>query len=240
MTETFSLMEKFKRGLGRDLPKAVQKNQRLICTVAVIFLISMGIAFIANQVDDNPINRAIEGQTEPYQRELEKEAEVERSPLEWTGFLLRNNLVSAIEVIGLGVGVGIFPIYSTLVNGLLIGNAVSSTTLSWFEILSALLPHGVFELTAYVLAISCGVKLGIGSIRGITKREIEPLKTAGNSVRSLVPGVILLLIIAGFIEGFISPYLGYILNLIKIGASLIAFLVILAWMSGKLTSPSDR
>lgn len=240
MDKNSSLRNKLRKSLGRDFPKAIRKNRRLIASVATIFFILVGIAVLANQIGDNPVNRAIKNQTEPSRRTLRKEARAERSALGWTGFYLRNNLVNVVEIVGLGVVFGVFPLYALVMNGFLIGYVGSAAHFSALGTLSILLPHGVFELTGYILAISCGVRLGIGSFRSVLEREVEPLREAGRSIAGLVPVVILLLIIAGFIEGFISSYRGPVLDPLKIGASLVSLAIILLWMSGKITRSGGR
>lgn len=244
MSEGRSIWSKIEKSFGSNLQKAFLENWRLIAGVTAAFFIIMGIAIVANQMGDNPINRAVEDQTEPYRRELAEEVDIERSQIEWTAFYIRNNLVSAIEVIGLGVAFGVFPIYALLMNALMLGYAGSTTTLSTVETLAMILPHGVFELTGYILALSCGVKLGLGGLRTIKNQDPKNLKKAGNGIAPLVPASIILIIIAGFIEGFLGTHQNCILNSTAIQAAMIlaslaSFTILFLWLSGKITRPDD-
>ncbi|KXA91945.1 hypothetical protein AKJ63_00295 [candidate division MSBL1 archaeon SCGC-AAA259D18] len=243
MDEASPLKERLVESLGKNYPRAVGRNLRLIAIVTTIFLLASGIAILSNQIGDNPVNQAVKDFTEPSRKFMEEEAQVERSPLGWTGFYLKNNLVSAIEIIGLGVAFGVFSLYSLLMNGLTAGYVISTSGYSALETSSLLLPHGVFELTGYVLATSCGVRLGIGSIKSLANRETEPLKKAGNSIADLIPASILLIIIAGLIEG--SLHVIPVLNSAAIqvglvGASLTSFVILLFWTGGKLIRTGDR
>lgn len=234
------IWSKFKKSLGSNLQKTFLENRRLIAGITAAFFVIMGIAIIANQIGDNPINRAVEDQTEPYRQELAKEVDIERSQIEWTAFYIRNNLVSAIEVIGLGVAFGVFPLYALFMNGLMLGYAGSTTTLTTFETLAMILPHGVFELTGYILALSCGIKLGLGGLRSVKNQDPKALRKAGNRIAHLIPVSILLIIIAGFIEGFLGVHQNSILNSTIIQTvltltSLASFAIIILWFSGKLT-----
>lgn len=238
-------MDKFKRSLGRGFPEAVQRNWRLLAGVAIVFFGVSAIAFSAHHIGDNPVDRAIEKQTEPSRKFLEEEAGVKRSYLEWTGFYLRNNLTNAVETIGLGVGFGIFSLYSLTMNSLTIGLVISETDLSVQSILSLLLPHGIFELTGFIIAIGCGVRLGIGSINSLRKLSINPLRRSGKSIADLIPVAILLIIIAAPIEGLLGVFQDSILNstavrISLIGGSLYSLTIILFWMGGKLTRTGDR
>ena len=51
--------------LNQNFPRAVKRNYKIIVVTAAIFIISSGVAFTANQMGENPVNSAIEGQAEP-------------------------------------------------------------------------------------------------------------------------------------------------------------------------------
>lgn len=244
MTEE-TIKNKIKRSFGENFPIAVRKNSRLIIIIAIIFMVSIFLALYANQIGTNPINQAVKTQTEPFRRRLTQEAQIERTTLGWIGFYLRNNLVSAIEIIGLGIVFGIFSLYALLLNGLLIGYVLSLAEYSLMETLALLLPHGIFELTGYVLAITCGIQLGLGSIKSLIKQKTKPLKKAGKKITDLLPVIIILIIIAALIEGLLGNYQQTILNSQLIQTTLIitslAYMTILIlWMSGKLTKTDVR
>lgn len=243
--ENSSAKDKLKKSLGIDFPNSVQENQRLIAAITAIFVLSISVAFIANQEGDNPVNRAVEDQTEGPREYIEQEAKVERSYLEEVAFFIRNNLTSVIQNIGFGVAFGIFSIYSLLRNGFMIGYVGSTSGYSTLELLSLLLPHGVFELTGILLAISCGVRLGIGSIKSIIERGVDPLREAGRKIKGLIPSLILLIIIAALIEAALGIHKASVLNSLYmqvglIGASLVSLSLILLWMSGKFSRTDAR
>lgn len=237
--------DNLKKSLGTAFPNAVKENRRLIAAVIAIFALSISVAFTANQKGDNPVNRVVEDQTEPSREFMEEEAKAKRSQLEWTAFFIRNNLVSVIQNIGFGVVFGLYSIYALLMNGFMLGYTGSTSIYSAPEFLSLLLPHGVFELTGYLLAISCGVKLGIGSIKSIIEGKSKPLRRAGKSIKNLILPSILLIIIAGFIEAFLIVNKASILNSSHIqvgliGASLASLSLILLWISENLPRTDAR
>lgn len=243
MKKYASWKERLTASLGKSFPRAVRRNLRLIAIVTIIFLGAFGISILSNQIGDNPVNQAVKDFTEPSRKYMGEKAQVDRSPLGWTGFYLTNNLVSVIKTIGLGVAFGVFSLYSLLVNGLTAGYVISTSGYSTLKISSLLLPHGVFELTGYMLATTCGVRLGIGGIRSLAGRKTDPLKKAGDSIADLIPASILLIIIAGFIEGSLHaiPVLdSAAIQVSLVGASLFSFSCLLFWMSGKLTKAGGR
>ncbi|MDW8034230.1 MAG: stage II sporulation protein M [Nitrososphaerota archaeon] len=111
----------------------------------------------------------------------------------------------AMAVSGL---VFVLPVLITLFfNGFILGVAediIRNTTM----FLAAILPHGVIELPAFIIAGSIGLKLGFEFLKAFKRRNIdsdevfhENLKKAIYMIVSLIP----LFFIAGVIEAFITP-----------------------------------
>lgn len=239
MEKSMSLSDKLKKGLGRDFPEAVEENRRLLLSVTIIFLISIASVVILHQMGDNPVNRAIENQFEPFRDIIEEEIQGQESSLELTAFFLRKNLTNSLLIVGSGVVFGVFPFFSLLTNGLSVGYFTSISQYSTLEILSLLLPHGVFELSGYILAIGSGMRLGIGSIKTVYERKISPLKEAGRSVSPLIPPIVLFILIAAFVEGLIGAHQNIILSsmllkLMIVGLSIVNLVLILLWMGNRL------
>lgn len=245
MAKNTSLGEKARKTFVENFQESVQKNKKLLLSVLSIFLLAIGISIFANQIGPNPISELIETQTEPLKRMLTIEGQKERTILEWITFFVRNNLTAATQTIGLGTAFGVFSLYSLLLNGFVVGFITSQSTAPLETGLALLLPHGVFEITGYMLASTCGIRLGIGSIKSLLNREAKALKKAGREVKYLIPPVILLIIIAAIIEGLLGTYQEIILNssnvrLALIGGSIISFSVLFIWISGILPRSSHN
>ena len=89
--------------------------------------------------------------------------------------------------------------------------------------------HGSLEIPAILIAGAAGLRLGNGVLfpGHLTRRE--SVRVAGGEAVKLVLGTIPLLIIAGTVEGFISPLPGNVSLKFALGAALFAGL--LAWVS---------
>jgi uncharacterized membrane protein SpoIIM required for sporulation len=121
--------------------------------------------------------------------------------------ILTNNLSVAFATFALGITAGIGTVYMMLVNGLLIG--VISVA-CWREGMSLQLwgfvaAHGVLELPAIFIAAGAGLGLARGLLFPGSLPRRESLVRAGATSVRLVLGTIPMLLIAGFVEGFISP-----------------------------------
>jgi stage II sporulation protein M len=104
------------------------------------------------------------------------------------------------------------PVLVTLVfNGFVLGvveDVVQNLTL----FLAAILPHGVVELPAFIIAGSAGLSLGFEFLkalkRGISNSETELGRAFGRAVH-IALGLVPLFIVAGIIETFVTPQIMY-------------------------------
>ena len=124
-----------------------------------------------------------------------------------SSLIMTNNLMVAFNAFALGITGGLGTVYLMLFNGLLIG---AIGTACWqagmsVSLWSFVAPHGILELPAIFIAGGAGLLLGRGLLfPGKYSRRDSLVEAGGKSVRLLL-GVIPLLIVAGVIEGFISP-----------------------------------
>lgn len=98
--------------------------------------------------------------------------------------LLINNVSAALLMMFSGIILGIYPVFSLLVNGVAIGYllqmvaAQGENPLLW--LLVGILPHGVFELTAVVVAAAFGVRLGWTAFNWLLDR-FRPAEARGSA-----------------------------------------------------------
>jgi uncharacterized membrane protein SpoIIM required for sporulation len=124
-----------------------------------------------------------------------------------SSFILTNNISVALATFASGLVAGVGTVYMLFFNGLLIGVI---GTACWQGGMSAQLwsfvaPHGVLELPAIFIAGGAGLLLARGLLFPGTLPRRDSLMEAGGRAVRLVLGVIPMLVIAGFIEGYLSP-----------------------------------
>ena len=106
-----------------------------------------------------------------------------------------NNAFTCFLDIILGPLLGIFPLFSIILNGGLIG---------WFAhkegliVFLAIVPHGIFEIPAFLLSAAIGLKLGREVLKGKEERHLKDELLKG--LRAYLILVLLLLLIAALIE----------------------------------------
>lgn len=124
-----------------------------------------------------------------------------------SSYIMVNNITVALKAFVLGITFGIGTAYVLFNNGLMLGSFTAlfylyGQPLSYW---SLILPHGVMELSAIFIAGGAGFILAKSLlIPGPLMRKYSLIQGGRQSLR-LMGGVILLLIIAGLIEGFFTP-----------------------------------
>jgi uncharacterized membrane protein SpoIIM required for sporulation len=139
-------------------------------------------------------------------QELWTNIPIEERPYTST-FLMSNNIRVAFMAFGGGITAGLFSLYILINNGLLLGGVTGLTAHYGvgFELWTFVIGHGVIELTAIFIAGASGLMMGWAIVQpGLLKRG-DALMLAARKAVKLVIGCVPLLIIAGLIEGFISP-----------------------------------
>jgi stage II sporulation protein M len=125
-----------------------------------------------------------------------------------TRFIIMNNTQGAFFAMILGIFFGIIPLIILIMNGYVLG-FVSNQVAAQFGglVLWRLLPHGIFEIPAIVIAGGLGIKLGLFLFISKEKTWKEFKKSLANSLRAFILIVIPLLVIAGIIEGLLINFL---------------------------------
>ena len=124
-----------------------------------------------------------------------------------SSFILTNNISVAMATFAMGILAGLGTVYMLFFNGLLIGVIGTACWQAGMsrQLWSFVAPHGVLELPAIFIAGGAGLLLARGLLfPGTLPRRDSVVEAGGRAVR-LVLGVIPMLVVAGFIEGYLSP-----------------------------------
>jgi len=136
----------------------------------------------------------------------------EFSPLELALFILANNTIKSLLAMLAGIFFGAITVLFLIFNGILIGIVldISESQLGIQKTLVAILPHGLFELTAVMLACANGIFLGaklLARLRGKSRFLIH----LSRSLRGFALIILPLLFVAALVEAFLTNFLASLL-----------------------------
>ena len=124
-----------------------------------------------------------------------------------SSWIMSNNIKVATVTFAGGIAAGVGTVYALVNNGIALGAALglyeSKGILSL--IVRFIAPHGVLELTAITFAGAAGLLIGSAILipGAVTRREA--LVERGRRAIRLVAATVLLLVVAGTLEGLVSP-----------------------------------
>ena len=124
-----------------------------------------------------------------------------------TSAIMTNNISVGFTTFALGITAGLGTIYMMAFNGLLIGVVGMACRLSGMslQLWSFVAPHGVLELPAIFIAGASGFRVAQGLLfPGFLPRSAS-LAQAGSEAVQLLLGTLPMLVVAGVLEGFVSP-----------------------------------
>jgi uncharacterized membrane protein SpoIIM required for sporulation len=122
-------------------------------------------------------------------------------------FIMRNNIQVSFLAFASGLTAGLLTLWVLFLNGLMIGTLTGLTAFHGigFELWTFVIGHGVIELTIIFIAGGSGLMLGWAILRPGLMRRRDALAQAARKAVYLLLGAVPWLVVAGMIEGFISP-----------------------------------
>ena len=121
--------------------------------------------------------------------------------------IFANNSIKAIISTVAGTFAGIFPVCFVAINGYIVGvvYCVKGEQIGYFKALMYLLPHGVIEIPAILLACSYGSWLGVRFVKKVRGENVDFGKDFRRALRACLRNVIPLLFVAALVETFVTP-----------------------------------
>ena len=121
--------------------------------------------------------------------------------------IITNNIRVAITAFAGSITLGAVTLYIIGYNGLMLGGMGALFTNAGFgyDFWATIAPHGAIELTAIQIAGAAGLLIAAGVVYPGRLRRKEAIVRNARRAGTLIAGVASMLVVAGTIEGFISP-----------------------------------
>ena len=196
---------------ARELPRSFRRTWRYTLLSFSVFAIFAAFSFVATKFDPEfselvgvpPAFRenTIETRTHWWESLNEEGNQIGAANI------MQNNIRVTIMVFAFGALLGLGTIYYLAFNGAFIASVLALTYQAGFgnDLVTFMVGHGVVELSCIFIAGGAGLLIGSAMIMPGDLSRADALKSRGMEAVRLMIGVALLLVLAGTIEGFISP-----------------------------------
>ena len=194
----------------RELPRTFRRTWRYTAVSFAVFMIFGMVGFVGSHYDPefselvgvSPAFREVYIETKTHWWEQLNDAnQVGASSI------MTNNIQVTIYTFAFGALFAVGTLFYLAYNGASIGAVLALTYRAGFgqDLVSFMVGHGVIELSCIFIAGGAGLLIGSALIMPGDLSRADALKTRGKDAVRLMLGVAVLLVVAGIIEGFISP-----------------------------------
>lgn len=204
----------FRRWITGGFPALVRLRWRPILAASVLFYLPALLTFAAVR-NDPLVGRRMLPTTLMQRAEEAQERQAagkgyvdsEEAGPALASFLMTNNVRVTFLAFAGGVLAGLGTALVLIFNGVLLGAVagIFANNEANMQLWSFVLPHGVIELTAICIAGGAGLWLGSALLLPGRMTRREAMVVRGREAVSLIGGTAVMLVVAGMIEGFISP-----------------------------------
>jgi uncharacterized membrane protein SpoIIM required for sporulation len=189
-----------------EFPAVFRKTFSYTLASFLVFFFATAFAFVASYVDDgfaDRINPGLRADIAAHRNWTERVNDA--NPLAATS-IQTNNITVTFLAFAAGVLFGLGTFMILLQNGLLFGMVMGLCLKYKFAAIPIFVcAHGVIELTAIFIAGGAGFLIGKALLMPGDLRRADALVINGGLAIRLILGCIPMLMIAGIIEGFLSP-----------------------------------
>lgn len=225
----------------RTFPRTFRRHRNAFFLIVIITM--AGAVFGAGAIMLDPVAKGIlmpfpQLQIDPSQRVEQAEADefdVFEGRGAFSAMLMTHNTRVSILVLALGMTFGLGTIIVIFMNGVMLGAVACDYVLAGEStfLMGWLLPHGVIEIPAILLAGQAGLVLARALLgHGSSQPMGDRLRAVSNDVVTLIFGVAIMLVWAGIIESFFSQYHEPVLPYsVKIAFGIVEFVLLIAFLT---------
>jgi uncharacterized membrane protein SpoIIM required for sporulation len=209
-TEALEGGHRLRKFFLRDFPQTFRRTWRYTALAFAVFMVFGVASFIGSWRDAEFSELA---GISPVWREQNTDARVRwwetLNDANQVGgaAIMTNNIQVMFYAFAFGALLGVGTLYIMAMNGASIGAVLALTYRAGFghELVAFMAGHGVIELTCIFIAGGAGLLVGGAILMPGDLSRFDSLRLRGREAIQLIVGCIPLLVLAGIIEGFISP-----------------------------------
>ncbi|HJY31114.1 MAG TPA: stage II sporulation protein M [Pyrinomonadaceae bacterium] len=194
----------------REFPQTFRRTWRYTLLSFSVFMVFATFGFVATRLDpefselvgvDPAVRETIIETKTRWWETLNDQNQVGASAI------MTNNIQVTIYTFAFGATFGIGTLYFLALNGANIASVLALTYRAGFgnDLVTFMVGHGVIELSCIFIAGGAGLLIGSAMVMPGNMTRADALKTRGMEAVRLMMGIAVLLVVAGTIEGFISP-----------------------------------
>ena len=195
---------------ARELPRTFRRTWRYTAVSFSVFALFALLGFLGTKYDPEfselvgvpPSFREVYIETKTHWWEdLNQANQVGASSI------FTHNIQVTIYTFAFGALFGVGTLFYLAYNGATIASVLALTYHAGFgnDLLTFMVGHGVIELSCIFIAGGAGLLIGSALVMPGDLSRADALKSRGKDAVRLMMGVAVLLVVAGIIEGFISP-----------------------------------
>jgi uncharacterized membrane protein SpoIIM required for sporulation len=191
------------RFFWREFPEVLWHSRYHVLVVTAVFAGSFLLAYFAARWS-TPFGASLP--PEDYLLPMDRGEDGFQPGAMVSSFITTNNVGVALRAFAGGVTAGVFTLVVIFSNGLMMGkvSAIMADKGQSFRFWAAILPHGVLELTAIMIAGGAGLVMGWALVAPGDLTRRKALARGGGTAVRLVLGTVPMFVVAGIIEGFVS------------------------------------
>ncbi|MER3430483.1 MAG: hypothetical protein C4325_04185 [Blastocatellia bacterium] len=199
-----------KRFFVDEFPQAFRRNSSYMLTSCAVFLSFVLFGFLA-AFRDPEFTRfvGLSGVNEMIRSNFEWWKSLNEANQIGASFILSNNIIVSIQAFAMGAFFGIGSLYDVAYFGAHVGGvfgaAVRLNPSFALSLSEFVVGHGVVELSTVVFCGGAGLMIGWSVVNPGDLPRLKALRLKGIDAAKIVIGSACFLVVAGLIEGFISP-----------------------------------
>ncbi|HEX4510033.1 MAG TPA: stage II sporulation protein M [Burkholderiaceae bacterium] len=218
-----------------EFPRTVRRYWKFVLIAAVLMTGPGLVGFVGSMRSQSFATQILPEATAAQMRESyshdPSEGRTGNDNAFMAGFYVNNNIGIAFRCFATGILFGLGSLFFLVYNGLTIGAVAGFVQSAGYgrNLLTFMVGHGAFELTAIVISGAAGMVMGYALVDTGGLTRFGSLRRRARDLAQLIMGVAVMLAIAACLEGFWSP--AHVPRTAKLVAAALLWVSVMAYLA---------